>query len=152
MKLLDLALLGGIAFLGYRIFQEQPAPVPVQTPPDLSGNLSQSNVLSVGVYPLASVYFESLNYNTQNALLRGFAEDYVAPRMLKSDKDYEKALYAANNAGAPVAWTQIIMSKNPSFGKEDAYNAAVCSLSVCDKYLSSGGKDLYEMRNMALRG
>ena len=53
MKLLDLALLGGIAFLGYRILQEQPGPAPDQSPSDMSGNLNQRNVLSVGVYPLA---------------------------------------------------------------------------------------------------
>lgn len=172
MNIIDYAIIGGIAYLGYRISQEkQPLP-PLQeldgteTPATMSGQSgvaptmdnakysAHTHLLSKTsepneIYPLDSTFFESLEYNTQNNLIRGFAEDYTAPRMLNSDSDYKKALIAANHTGAPIAWTQYIVSRNP---KLDTRVAAIRALQISDEYTRSGGNNLNEMRNLALSG
>lgn len=153
-------LIAGAAYLGYRILEERRPLPPVQD--DLSvqglsvqglsvqGSLSGTSPTPTDVYPTHNrVPFEDLNRETCNIMLRAFADDYTAPRMIQ--EGYEKALKAANSVGAPIAWTQYIVSKNPKEPYESIAHRSILALRTADIYVLSGGRDLDEMRRYAIQ-
>lgn len=142
-------LIVGAAYLGYKILEERRPLPPVQ---DLSGSTPNSDFKSIPEVDFYQLYkkvpFEDMDKKTCDVMLRGFAEDYTAPRMIQTG--YDLALMAANNVGAPIAWTQYIVSKKQNEDYKSIERRAISALAAADSYILSGGRDLREMRNIAI--
>lgn len=139
MSLLDLSILSAGFFSLYKLAtQKDPQP--------LNGSVESANK---DVYDLDDAMFRYLETPVQSILLRCYAHDYTAPRMIANEELYRAAVSAANKAGAPCAWLQVVAIRSPNCNLD---SAAQNMLKFCDDFVMKSGKsvDLVEMRRRAI--